>query len=60
MKVIGIDVSDLLRPMRCLAILPVRCGPCKLMLPKITKLATELDDVIFLKLDCNKHNKVCF
>lgn len=36
-----------------------RCGPCKLMLPKITKLAEQMDDVIFLKLDCNQHNKVC-
>lgn len=33
------------------------CGPCKLMLPKIIELAEQMDDVIFLKLDCNKHNK---
>ncbi|CAM6093154.1 unnamed protein product [Calypogeia fissa] len=34
------------------------CGPCKLMLPKIITLAEGMDDVIFLKLDCNQHNKV--
>ncbi|KAH7443850.1 hypothetical protein KP509_02G053000 [Ceratopteris richardii] len=33
------------------------CGPCKIMLPKIVDLSRKYSDVLFLKLDCNQHNK---
>ncbi|CAI5508808.1 unnamed protein product [Closterium sp. Naga37s-1] len=34
------------------------CGPCKLLAPKVEALAEEMQDVVFLKLDCNQNNKV--
>ncbi|CAI5955998.1 unnamed protein product [Closterium sp. NIES-64] len=33
------------------------CGPCKLLAPKVEALAEEMQDVVFLKLDCNQNNK---
>ena len=41
-----------------IAFLLGRCGPCKLIAPKIEALAAEMTDVVFLKLDCNQMNKV--
>ncbi|PWA39536.1 thioredoxin F-type 1 [Artemisia annua] len=35
------------------------CGPCKVIAPKFKQLAEEHLDVVFLKLDCNKDNRVC-
>ncbi|MCO5574105.1 hypothetical protein L7F22_027883 [Adiantum nelumboides] len=34
-----------------------RCGPCKIMYPKIVELSQKHADVVFLKLDCNQENK---
>lgn len=33
------------------------CGPCKIILPKLVALSEKYTDVVFLKLDCNQHNK---
>jgi len=38
--------------------LPIRCGPCKLIAPKVYELAAQNLDVVFLKLNCNDNNKV--
>lgn len=35
-----------------------RCGPCKIIAPKYQELSEKYLDVVFLKLDCNKDNKV--
>lgn len=39
-------------------VLPSRCGPCKLMYPKLVEAADKYDQAVFIKLDCNQENKV--
>lgn len=34
-----------------------RCGPCKVIYPTLQKMAQDQQNVIFVKLNCNKYNK---
>lgn len=38
-------------------VLSCRCGPCKIIYPKLVALSLERTDVRFTKFNCNKANK---